>query len=107
MEKRFETRKREIEQDAKIDKKDLAGALRRLDAFLKPFFKQLPRTESRENATIFLKGLLSDIKRKNVEAIAYRFGRDRRALQRFIGQIKWDHRRRRTRQIERVSMGTS
>ncbi len=91
MEKRFETRKREIEQDAKIDKKDLAGTLRRLDTFLKPFFEYLPRTESRENATLFVKGLLSDIKRKNIEAIAYRFGQDRRALQRFIGQAEWDH----------------
>ena len=91
MEKRFETRKREIEQDAKIDKKDLAGALRRLDTFLKPFFEYLPRTETRKNATTFVKGILSDIKRKNIESIAYRFGQDRRALQRFIGEAVWDH----------------
>ncbi len=36
MERRFDIRKREMEQDAKIDKKDLAGALRRLDTFFIP-----------------------------------------------------------------------
>jgi SRSO17 transposase len=91
MKPRFKTRKREIEEDAKVDKKDLAGALRRLDGFLKPFFESLPRSESRGNATMLVKGLLSDIKRKNIEAIAYRFERDRRALQRFIGESVWDH----------------
>jgi len=91
MEKRFETRKREIEQDAQIDKKDLAGAARRLDQFLPPFFEFLPRSETRENATMFVQGLLSDLARKNVESIAYRFGQPRRALQRFIGEAIWDH----------------
>jgi len=91
MEPRFRTRKREIEQDAKIDQKGLAGASRRLDAFLTPYFKDLPRSESRQNATTFVKGLLSDLKRKNVESIAYRFGQDRRALQRFIGEAVWGH----------------
>jgi SRSO17 transposase len=91
MDKRFETRKREIEQDALIDKKDLAGAARRLDRFLAPLFEHLPRSESRENATMYVQGLLSDLERKNVESIAYRFGQPRRALQRFIGEADWDH----------------
>jgi SRSO17 transposase len=90
MEKRFSERKREIEQDAQIDKSDLAGAARRLDRFLEPFFEYLPRSESRANATMYVNGLLSDIQRKNVESIAYRFGQDRRALQRFIGEAVWD-----------------
>ena len=42
MEPRFEARKREIEQDAKLDTKDLAGAAQRLDRFLSPFFDYLP-----------------------------------------------------------------
>jgi hypothetical protein len=91
MKARFKTRKCEIEQDAKIDKKDLAGAARRLDDFLTPYFNELPRSESRQNATLFVKGLLSDLKRKNTESIAYRFGQKRRALQRFIGEAVWDH----------------
>ena len=91
MEKRFETRKREIEQDALIDKKDLAGAAQRLDRFLAPFFESLPRSETRENASRYVQGLLSDLHRKNVESIAYRFGQDRRALQFFVGAAQWDH----------------
>ena len=91
MEKRFATRKREIEQDAKIDKKDLAGAAQRLDRFLAPFFDDLPRSETRKNAATFVQGLLSDLQRKNVESIAYRFGQERYNLQRFIGEAQWDH----------------
>jgi SRSO17 transposase len=91
MEKRFEARKREIEQDAKIDKKDLAGAAQRLDRFLEPFFDDLPRSETRKNAATFVQGLLSDLQRKNVEAIAYRFGQERYNVQRFIGEAQWDH----------------
>jgi SRSO17 transposase len=37
-------------------------------------------------------GLLSDLKRKNVESIAYRHDEDRRNLQHFIGTAEWDHR---------------
>lgn len=39
MKPRFKTRKREIEQDAKVDQKDLAGALRRLDGFFEALFR--------------------------------------------------------------------
>jgi SRSO17 transposase len=91
MEQRFKTRKQEIEQDAKINKKDLARTMERLDRFLTPFFDYLPRSETRKNAEIYVQGLLSDIERKNVENIAYRFGQDRYNIQRFIGEAKWNH----------------
>ena len=91
MERRFEERKREIEQDAKIDKKALAGSVRRLQQFGQPYFEHFRRSETRENAQIFLEGLLSDLPRKNVESIAYRYEQDRQALQRFVGQTDWDH----------------
>lgn len=91
MKEQYETRKRQIERDAKIDKKDVAGMRRRLDRFLNPFFKHLPRSESRNNAAIMLKGLLSDLERKNTESIAYRYGQKARALQLFVGTADWDH----------------
>jgi hypothetical protein len=91
MEQRFETRKREIEQDATIDNKDLARTAERLDRFLTPFFDNLPRSETRKNATTFVQGLLTDLPRKNAESIAYRFGQDRYNLQRFISEAKWDY----------------
>ena len=38
----------------------------------------------------YICGLLSDVERKNIESIAYRFGQDRLPLQRFIGWAPWD-----------------
>ena len=37
-------------------------------------------------------GLCSDVKRKNAETIAYFHDQDRQAMQKFIGQVPWDHR---------------
>jgi len=91
MERRFDERKREIEHDAHIDKSALAGCVRRLQQFGKTYFAHFRRSETRQNAQFFLEGLLSDLPRKNVESIAYRYEQDRRALQRFIGQTDWDH----------------
>jgi len=91
MEAGFSARKREIEQDAKITEGCLAVANQRLEKFLRPFGDLLPRSETRENALVFVRGLLSDLQRKNTESIAYRFGRKRDALQSFIGESPWDH----------------
>ena len=91
MKDRYRMRRRQIEQDAKIDKKDAAGMRARLDRFLSPFFEHLPRSESRRNAALMVQGLLSDLKRKNTESIAYRFGQKARALQLFVGTNGWDH----------------
>jgi len=56
MEKRFETREREIEQDAIIDKKALARTAERLDRFLTPYWKCL---QNRANC-YHTNGLLAD-----------------------------------------------
>ena len=42
---------------------------------------------------VYVRGLLSDEQRKNVEAIALRFGTAPRTLQRFLESIKWDESR--------------
>ena len=39
---------------------------------------------------IYVQGLLSNLQRKNVEAIALEFGKRPRTLQRFVESIKWD-----------------
>ena len=39
---------------------------------------------------LYVQGLLSDVQRKNAEAIALRFGKAPRTLQRFLESIKWD-----------------
>jgi len=103
MDARFEVRKREIEQDAKIEKRSLARSVRRLQQFGKPFFELFRRSETRANAQMVLEGLVSDIPRKNVESIAYRFEQDRQALQRFVGQTDWDHKPLLTRLAKQVA----
>jgi len=65
--------------------------LKRLEQFAEPFIASLGRREAKQNAQIYISGLLSDLKRKNVESIAYRYDQDRRALQRFIGWAPWDY----------------
>lgn len=42
---------------------------------------------------VYVQGLLSDEQRKNVEAIALRFGRAPRTLQRLLESIRWDESR--------------
>ena len=91
MERRFEIQKREILKEADIKPQVFNGMLKRLEQFIKPFIASLGRREPKENARIYISGLLSDLGRKNVESIAYRYDRDRRALQRFIGSVPWDH----------------
>jgi SRSO17 transposase len=102
MGRRFEIRKREIEQDTKLNQTDIRGATSRLERYLEPYFRGLPRSETRENATTFVKGLLSDLRRKNTESIAYRFGKDRRGLQRFLGEVAWDDLAMRHRMVSQV-----
>jgi SRSO17 transposase len=91
MERRFEIRKREILQEAQIKPQVARGMLKRLEQFAQPFIASFGRREPQENAQIYLCGLLSDLERKNVESIAYRYDRDRRAIQQFIGSAPWDH----------------
>ena len=65
--------------------------LKRLEQFAQPFMASFGRREPKENTRIYMCGLLSDLKRKNIESIAYRYDQDRRALQQFMGSTPWDH----------------
>jgi SRSO17 transposase len=92
MERRFEIRKHKILQEAEIKPQVFNGMLKRLEQFAQPFIDSLDRREQKEHAHTYIAGLLSDLKRKNIESIAYRHDQDRRGLQRFIGSVPWDHR---------------
>jgi SRSO17 transposase len=91
MERRFEIRKRQILQEADIAPQVANGMLKRLEQFAQPFIASFGRREPKENTRIYMCGLLSDLKRKNIESIAYRYDQDRRALQQFMGSTPWDH----------------
>ncbi len=40
---------------------------------------------------MYIGGLVSDLDRKNVESIAYRYDQERQNLQHFIGAAEWEH----------------
>jgi SRSO17 transposase len=92
MERRFTLRKRQLLADAELKSELSKGMLHRLEAFVYPFAVSLGRREMKANAQQYIGGLLSDLERKNIESIAYRYDQDRRALQRFIGIAPWDFR---------------
>jgi len=66
------------------------GILKRFEIFVAPFIKHLLNRIQRQQAVDYMKGLMSDTERKNVESIAYYHGNDRQPLQKFIGQVEWD-----------------
>ena len=91
MERRFELRKAELLADCQVHPAVFDGMMDRLDRFAKPFAARLRRPEQREHAQTYLRGLLSDVERKNAETIAYRHDEDRQGLQTFLGTAPWDH----------------
>ena len=92
MERRFEVRKEELLAACEVPPEMFHGMLSRLRKFVKPFLGSLFRSEGREHANTYVAGLLSNLKRKNAEAIAYRRDQERMGLQTFVGQSPWDHR---------------
>jgi SRSO17 transposase len=90
MDPRFELRKEQLLADCQVPPAAFHGAIRRLEAFAEPFIAAMPSPESQEYSRIYLAGLLSDLPRKNAEAIAYRNDLDRQRIQEFIGDSDWD-----------------
>ena len=92
MERRFESRREEVLAECHVPPAVFNGMMERLVEFAVPFVKRLYRPEQWEHAQTYLQGLLSDLQRKNAEAIAYRHDEDRQGLQTFVGTAPWDHR---------------
>ncbi len=92
MERRFEVRKEELLAGCEVPPAMFHGMLSRLRKFVEPFLGSLFRSEGREHANTYVAGLLSNLKRKNAEAIAYRRDEERMGVQTFVGQSPWDHR---------------
>jgi SRSO17 transposase len=92
MERRFRVRLGELRADAEVHPCLLRGLAPRLEAFLRPFVESLGSDARRRNATGYVRGLVSNLGAKTVEAIAYLHDRERQGLQKFIGQAGWDHR---------------
>lgn len=92
MERRYQVRLQELLNDAVVEPEQCRGMLTRLEQFVEPFAACLVRSKQRTLAQQYVAGLASQVKRKNVESIAYHHDQDRQMLQKFIGQYTWDHR---------------
>jgi SRSO17 transposase len=91
MDRRFEVRKAEMLADCKVSPAVFHGIADRLEEFARPFVACLQRPEQRQHTHRYLCGLLSDLERKNSEAIAYRHDEERQGLQTFVGTAPWRH----------------
>ena len=90
MEAQFERRKEELLRECRVPADLFAQVQPRLEKFMEPYVASFCRSEQVEHARTFVQGLLSDLERKNVESIAYRFGQERLPLQWFVGYSEWD-----------------
>src|SRR3972149_1750894 len=92
MERRYQVRLRELLDDAVVEPEQCHGMLSGLEQLVEPFAACLVRSKQRTLARQYVAGLASQVKRKNVESIAYHHDQDRQMLQKFIGQYTWDPR---------------
>jgi SRSO17 transposase len=76
--------------DATLTAADVQGCQDRLTAFLQRYLRFFYRKEQCLNATRIIQGHLSDLKRKTCEPIAIRVGCQRKPLQDFVGNGRWD-----------------
>ena len=77
--------------------KQIAALGRKLTLFLALFADCFGRRNGRDLLRVYVNGQLSDLHRKNAEAIALEFNTAPRTLQRFLESIKWDEEKLRDR----------
>ncbi len=72
-----------------MDASTIFGLRPELEAFLARFDDCFTRSDTRSHMTTYVSGQLSDVERKNVEAMALAAGVPVRTLQEFLSQLKW------------------
>src|SRR6266571_2758402 len=90
MDARYPIRKAQLLEECQVAPEVFEQVLPRLRTFMAPFVDTLQGQAPRAHAQTYVRGLLSDVERKNVESIADHFGQDRLGLQGFIGWDDWD-----------------
>ena len=90
MDTEYAIRKLQLLEECEVAPEIFQQVMPRLATFMAPFVASFCRQEPFQHAHTYVCGLLSDVERKNIESIAYRFGQDRLPLQRFIGWAEWD-----------------
>lgn len=87
MDARYSIRKAQLLAECQVALAIFAQVLPRLHTFLAPFIATLQGQAPRSQAHTSVRGLLADVERQHVEAMASHCGQDRLGLQGFIG---WD-----------------
>ncbi len=91
MDRRFDTRLRDMLAQAEVSPELIDGLLARLETFVHPFTASLREPEQHRHTVEYVTGLLSKLEHKTGEAIAYLHDQERQGIQKFIGQVPWDH----------------
>ena len=91
MERRYETRLKEMLVQAQVPGDLVTGLLERLQAFAEPYAIALTEPEQRQHTVEYIRGLLSKLDHKTGEAIAYLHDQERQGIQKFIGHVPWDY----------------
>jgi SRSO17 transposase len=90
MDARYTIRKHQLLDECQVAPEIFEQVIPRLYTFMKPFVKIFQGQVAEQHATTYVCGLLSNLERKNIESIAYRFGHSRLPLQAFVGWEEWD-----------------
>ena len=91
MDRRFDTRLRDMLAQAEVSPELIDGLLLRLETFVHPFAACLREPEQHRHTVEYVTGLLSKLEHKTGEGIAYLHDQERQGIQKFIGQVPWDH----------------
>lgn len=91
MERRYETRLKEMLAQAQVPSDLVDGLLERLRSFAEPYAIALTEPEQRLHTVEYIRGLLSKLEHKTGEAIAYLHDQERQGIQKFIGHVPWSH----------------
>jgi SRSO17 transposase len=91
VERRYELQLERMLAQAEVPPELTEGLLTRLETFALPFAAALAEPGQRRHTVEYMTGLLSKLEPKTSEGIAYLHDRERQGLQKFIGDVPWDH----------------
>jgi hypothetical protein len=77
-------------EDAVIEAGDVADCRRQIERFVRRYLPRFYRQEQRTNAALVIRGHVSGLERKTCEPIARAAGVERKPIQFFVGNGKWD-----------------
>ncbi len=86
---RYARRTSQLLQECQVAPAIFEQVLPRVHTFMKPFVASWRGQALPQHAETSVRGLLSDVARKNVASIADHFGQDRLGLQGVIGWTDW------------------